>query len=483
RVVSLAAGADGVLWLGTFDEGLMRYDRRRGACRAYTQEQGLAHTDVGGIFLDEAGRLWLTTSNGLSRFDPVREAFTRFTEEDGLPSNTFRYPARHRNAAGELLLGGTRGFTIFRPDAVPADTTPPRVAITRLLVDGQPYPLVREGDGFRPIRLRYGQNDLAFEYAALDLRAPGRTRYRVRLEGADTTWRYVGAQAADRYPRLAPGHYAFGVEGTNADGYWSTAPTALAFIIRPPLWQTWYFWGLVAVLVGAVVAAGYQYRIRQIRRVAETRQRIADDLHDDIGSKISTVALRLALAARNPALPEEERADLDGLARASRDVVGGVRDAVWFADGSNDDLAALVARMEQTAQEMLSGRPYSFDRPDVLAPSLLTMAVRHELFLLFKEAVHNAVKYGEPPVGVRVGLDERRFQFSITDAGPGFDPGAVKRGRGLSTMARRAAALGGELRVDSTPGGRTSVSFVLPSRKHPGRWAAVRSLLRRPPGR
>ena len=368
---ALAPAPDDLLWVGAVRDGLFRYERSTGACRRVAPDDGLP-TDIVALFVDDHRRVWMSTqTRGLARYDPETETFTRFSTTDGLQGETFYVPARHQSPSGRLYFGGANGFNAFHPDSVFIDTTSPPVVLTRLLVDGKPYPLVHDGDGYQSLSLRHDQRDLAFEFAALDLRAPEKNRYRVQLDGAEDAPRYIGHQTSERYPFLSPGRYTFRVTGTNADGVWNPVGAALTFTIRPPLWQTWYFWTLAAAAVLGLVVAAYQFRIRQLLRLEHTRRRIADDLHDDIGSKIGSVALRLDLAGRNPALPDTERARLADLSGAARGVVADLRDAVWFVDASNDDLPALVARLEQFAETLLRGRPYRFERPDTLPPSLL----------------------------------------------------------------------------------------------------------------
>lgn len=458
---ALAPAPDGPLWVGAAREGLFRYDRRTGACRRVVPDDGLP-TDVVALFVDDHRRVWMSTqTRGLARYDPETDTFTRFSTEDGLHSESFFVPARHQSHSGRLLFGGPGGFVAFHPDSLFIDTTPPPVVLTRVLVDGEPYPLVRDDDVYRPLTLRHDQRDLAFEFAALALRAPEKNRYRVQLDGAEDTPRYIGPQTSERYPFLPPGRYTFRVSGTNADGVWNPEGAALAVTIRPPLWRTWYFWTLIAAAVLGLVVAAYQYRIRQLLRLEHTRRRIADDLHDDIGSKIGSVALRLDLAGRNPDLPDAERARLTELSDAARGVVGDLRDAVWFVDAAHDDLPALVARLEQFAQTILRGRPLRFGRPDTLPPVALDMDTRRHLYLLAKEALHNAARHSTGPVEVHVAYDAPRLRITVADAGPGFDPQSDTAGRGLRTMRARADALGGTLAVESAPDAGTTVRLSL----------------------
>jgi signal transduction histidine kinase/ligand-binding sensor domain-containing protein len=463
RVVSLAPGPGDVLWLGTFDRGLFRYDRLAGACRQFTRGDGLAWDDVGSIHLDERGRLWMPSSNGLSLYDPASGVFTRFTREDGLQDNVFHYAAHARLSDGSLALGGANGLNVFHPLRVRVDTEPPPMVLTRLLINGRPHTLERDGrGGFRPLRLPFNANDLQFEYAALDLRQPGKNAYRVRLEGAEAAWRPVGPETTARYPFLPPGRYTFHVVGASRDGYWAEAGVAVPFHIRPPWWRTWTFWTLLGLAALGLVAGAYQYRIRQILRLERTRRRIADDLHDDIGSKISTVALRLDLVGRSPGITEAERRQIEELAGSARRVVDELRDAIWIVDAAHDDLPALVARMEQFAEQMLRGRSWTFHAPTDLPPVALPMEARRHLYLLFKEALHNAVRHGQPEhVDIRLACAAGRLSLTLADDGAGFDPAEVRRGRGLTTLASRAEALGGDLSLDSAPGRGTVLRLEL----------------------
>jgi len=466
RLLALAAGPGALLWIGTLGDGLLRYDRRTGACTAFTPADGLASPDVASVYLDARRRVWMSTrTGGLALFDPARRTFTRFSAADGLQSNVFFFPAHHQSADGELFFGGPEGFNAFHPERVRVDTTRPPVVLTRVLVEGEPYPLRRAGGGFRPIRLPYDRHDLTFEFASLDLRNPEKNRYRVRLAGADAAPRELGDRPDVRYPFLPPGHYTLSVEGTNADGYWSPTSATLAFVIRPPYWQTWYFWTLIGLGVLGLVAGAYQYRIRQLLRVERTRRQIAADLHDDAGSALGSIALRIDLEAMDPARTPEERGRLRELSRAVRSTTGALRDTVWLVKAANDSLPALVARMESFAGEILRGRPYRVTRPDTLPTLPISMERRRDLFFLYKEALHNAAKYGGPPVDVHVAYEGNaqrgRLRFSVADAGPGFDPGAPYHGNGLDTMRGRAEALGGTLRVESAPGQGTTVALVV----------------------
>ena len=246
---------------------------------------------------------------------------------------------------------------------------------------------------------------------------------------------------------------------TNRDGYWSE-PLALPVRIRPPFWQTVPFWLLIVGLVGALGYTAHRYRIAQIQRVERTRRRIADDLHDDIGSKISSVALRLDMAGRSAALPEAERQRLATLSATARSVVGDLRDTVWIVDAGHDDLASVISRMEQFAVATLEGRG-SVRAPEAVEPRPLAMEPRRDLYLLFTEALHNAVRHADAShIEVEIQASGGRVGFTVEDDGRGFDPASGSAGRGLTTMRQRADALGGALAWAPREGGGTVVTFT-----------------------
>jgi ligand-binding sensor domain-containing protein/signal transduction histidine kinase len=457
RIVSIYPASDGTLWLGTFDKGLVRFDAGQDTCQIFSTDDGLAGMDVGAVVPDARGRLWLPTSDGLSLIDTTRDVITTFTMDDGLHNHRFAYLASQRATPGFLFLGGSDGIDVFDPNRVELRTDPSPVALTGLRVDNEPIPLPQAGDGFAPVTLDYDRNDISIDFATLDLRRPDQNRYKVRLRDGQP-WTELGTQAEARFFSLSPGRYTIQVAGSNSDGYWNLEGIRIPIQIAPPFWKAWWFWTIVGIVGASVMAAGYQYRLRQLLRVEQTRQRIADDLHDDIGSKISNVALRLDLAGRNSTLATHERQRLTDLSQTAREVVDDLRDTVWIVDTEHDQLPALIARMEQFADQMLREKSYTFQCPDDIPSVPLDMEWRRHIYLFFKEALHNAVRHGQPnTLSIHVGYAANLLSLRIYDDGIGFNPEGVERGRGLMTMRKRADVIGGAFSLDTAPGRGTFV--------------------------
>ncbi len=174
------------------------------------------------------------------------------------------------------------------------------------------------------------------------------------------------------------------------------------------------------------------------------------------------MALRLDMVGRSDAMPEAARDALTLLSSTARSVVGDLRDTVWLVDADHDDLASVLSRMEQFAVATLGGRGH-VEAPAHVPTRTLSMEARRDLYLLFTEALHNAVRHGDADrVVVRIEAGPGRVGFAVEDDGVGFDPAEVERGRGLTTMARRAQALGGDVTWSAREGGGTVVRFQAP---------------------
>lgn len=461
-IISIASTSDGIVWMGTYGSGLLQFDLVKGTCRNYAPPDGLAYSDVAMILVDNQERLWLSTSNGLTLLDRQTRALSTFSVEDGLQSNVFHYNVGFRASNGELFFGGTNGFNVIRPDTVSINRSVPRVVLTSFLVQGKPHPLPR-GSSHDWISLDYRQNDLAFEFAALDLWQPHKNRFKVILEGAEDNWRPISGKPEIRYPALAPGRFTFRVVGSNNDGYWNLKGADVRIEIQPPYWQRWWFRISSGLFVLAIIVGGYQYRIHQLLQIERTRQGIADDLHDDLGSKFSSIALQLDVDARKAELPDESRRRLRELSQLARDAVDDLRDTVWIIDSANDDLMDLVVRMEQLSAQVFVGRELKFERSSAVPDCVVAMPWRRHVFLTFKEAIHNAVIHSEAKqFEVLVACDIRSITWSVSDNGVGFNIGGTHSGRGLQSMRRRANLLKGEMEVRSSPGMGTSVRFSAP---------------------
>jgi ligand-binding sensor domain-containing protein/signal transduction histidine kinase len=254
----------GIVWLGAYGGGLIRFDPQRNSFSQYREKDGLSNDVVYGILEDGAGSLWLSTNQGITRFNPVTETFRVYTTLDGMQSNEFNSGAFFKNAQGEMYFGGVDGITIFHPDSIVDLVTHLPVVITAVKKFDRTMMLdVCEND---QIEVTYKDKYLTFEYAALNYLNPHRNQYAYMLEGFDDSWVMAGDRRFATYTNLSPGAYTFRVRSTNHQQYWGRDSGAIAVVVTPPFWQTWWFI-LLSICAGLGIALGVHRR-----RVAHIQQ-------------------------------------------------------------------------------------------------------------------------------------------------------------------------------------------------------------------
>ena len=264
--------AEGGIWIGTWGSGLDRFNRMAQTFSHYTEEDGLPNNVIYGIEADSAGFLWLSTNRGLSKFDPRTETFRNYDVSNGLQDNEFNVGAHFRSESGEIFFGGIHGFNAFYPEQVSENPHVPPIAITAFNKFNQ---TVRQdlAAGER-IQLSYRDNFISLEFAALDYTAPQKNQYAYMLEGQDQDWVYAGTRRHADYTNLRGGNYVFRVKGSNSDGVWNEEGVAIYLAVAPPIWETGWFRGLVALLLVGSVVAGYRLRVRSV----EARSRELESL-------------------------------------------------------------------------------------------------------------------------------------------------------------------------------------------------------------
>jgi ligand-binding sensor domain-containing protein/signal transduction histidine kinase len=467
RVAALYRDRAGTLWVAAGRDGLTRVeDEASGAPRATRAQPdaGRVQTVTGDVF----GRLYLGTDSGVDRLDPRTGRLRHFGTVDGLAA--VEITCAFVDAQGRQWFGTRDGLSMLEPrEDPPAEA--PEVRVRALRVAGAARPLSALGET-RVSGLTLGDDEaqIEIEYAALGLRMGERLRYRYRLEGADAGFAPATLQRTVNYARLAPGRYRFVVEAASSDG--AVGPSAsVEFRVLPPFWMRASFLA-PAVLAAALLAYGaFRYRLRALLEVERVRTSIATDLHDDIGSSLSKIAI-LSEVARRDGGPGSSR-HLGTIADISRELVDSMSDIVWAVNPRRDSLLDLTQRMRAFATELFSAQGVSlqFEAPADGAALRVPTGLRRQVFLVFKEAVTNAASHS----GCRraqVALTVAQGTLSLTVADDGRGLGAPNGdGHGLATMAARARALRGELAVESSPGAGTRVVLRAPLARRPWLWS------------
>ncbi|SFB79577.1 Two component regulator propeller [Parapedobacter composti] len=266
-------GGQDSLWIGTEGGGLLHFAKETGVYTSYTVGNGLPDNVMLNVLEDDSGNFWIATFNGIAKFNPQTKAVRNFYQSDGLQSNQFNYNAALRLQTGEFLFGGIHGFNRFFPDSINAASAMPRLVLTDLRINNQPYNLssrIADTISLRNLErlvLPYDEAVISIGFSALEYSSPDKIRYAYFLEGWDKSWNEVGTQRTAHYSRLEPGGYTLHIRSTNADGEWNTEGRMVAIEVLPPWWRTTWAYGLYLLIV---LGMGYTY-LYYVRRQTALR--------------------------------------------------------------------------------------------------------------------------------------------------------------------------------------------------------------------
>lgn len=466
-IMNILLDRSGRIWLASARSGLLRIDdpgAEHPTFINYTTAQGLSSNNATVIVDDLSGRIYVGGGHGLDVLDPSTGGFKHFSTVDGLASGVFR--GAFRDKEGSLWFGMSNGLSKLVASA--KDQIPPaRVMISALRVAGAPRPVSALAETEMALEdLAANENQLQIDFIAISFAVGEVLRYQYKLEGADTDWSAPSELRTVNYANLAPGRYEFLVRALNSDGTASTKPASLTFRILRPLWQRWWFIGLVALACASGVFMAYRYRVTRLLQMVNMRTRIASDLHDDIGANLTRISLLSEVAKQNlGAANGSDDSPLMSISRIARESVGSMSDIVWAIDPDRDSLLDLTRRMRRHADEVFTLRDIelNFRAPDAKESLRLGVDVRRNLLLIFKEAVNNAARHSQcTRVNIDLLLQPSKLLLEIIDNGAGFDQSIEGEGHGLRSMKRRAAALGGTLVIDSRSGIQTIIRVSVP---------------------
>ena len=457
-------------WIGTNGGGLNKFEIATGNCKIYSEEDGLPNNVVYGILNDGAGNLWMSTNKGLSCFTVQQASFRNFTTEDGLPGNEFNGGQYYKRFNGDMIFGGVNGITWFNPAAVLAATLQPnKIVITSLSIFNKPIDFKKDsGIINKPIQyvqtiiLPHEKNMFSIEFALLQYTKADKKQYKYKLDGFNKDWIDNGSSNSVIFTNLEPRTYTLHIIGCNSDGVWTKDGESLKIIILPAWYQTWWFRLLILLTVAGGLYAIYKYRLKQQVKLISMRNKIASDLHDEIGSTLSSISVYSDIIEQKTQ-DDEMQQIAERISNSSRNTLTAMSDIVWSINPKNDQFDNIILRMKTFSHEILQAKncQLHFEAEDVLNNLKLHMNERKNFYLIFKEALNNTVKYASAKnVFISLALKNNKIFFSLKDDGIGFDINDHKEGNGLENMQRRAKDLKGELSVISQQGKGTKVELI-----------------------
>jgi anti-sigma regulatory factor (Ser/Thr protein kinase) len=472
------------LWVGTEGGGLNKFDIRYKTFIRFDTEDGLPNNVIYAIQSDSRNNLWISTNNGICHFNTKTLAIRNFTKADGLVSNEFNRFEFSKAADGTLYFGSPEGVNYFHPEDFYSVAAPSKVVINKLAllnkaVVFQHQQTTPEHKEFKlPAPIEYCK-DLVFNYdhrmitlgfTVLDFTVPEQNHFKYMLEGFDEDWIDVGTKNEATYTNLSPGNYTFKVMGCNSNNVWSE-PTKLYISVLPPWWATWWFRTIALVAFASFLYGLYRYRMSHLIGMERMRNRIAQDLHDEIGSTLSSISLYSAVMQKTSIkLPQKTSDILSKIINSTSEIMEKMNDMVWTIKSDNDNFNQVVNRMRAFAVNMTETKNIAlhFSAEESTEYLKLDMDKRKNIYLIFKEAVNNATKYSKcKNLYIRIYKNADNLKLEIIDDGVGFDfknksdNSDLLGGNGLKNIKYRAKELKANLEISSVAETGTTILLTI----------------------
>ena len=457
----------GQIYLATYNGGLNIFNKNTGRFKKITTREGLPSNCIQGIVKDDFHNLWITTSNGLCRYNPNTHTVINITDVNVISGN--RYPSNRvfKAADGRIVIPtANRKLVFIDPSLWNTHKQPPDVVLTDFREFSNtvnPDPVVQQDQA---IRLTYNQNFISFYFTSLEYLHAASTCYYYKLQGVDSNWVNNKHQGFASYTNLDPGDYVFSVKAVNDEGAESRHITRIALHISKPFWARSWFIAMAAALVFCLVYILYRYRLHQAIKFFRLRNKISTDLHDDIGSTLSSINIYSEVARQK--IKSRDGSDitpiLTRITESSANVMENMQNIVWAINPKNDELENILVHMQVFATQVLEPKNIRvvFKTGVNSDHARLDMEKRRDLFLLFKEAINNIARHANAATAtIFLGREGKQLMLHIEDDGTGFDTGKASSGNGLKNMTARAAQMGGTISIVSGNGEGTAVHVTL----------------------
>ena len=450
------------LWIASTEDGLSVIDDPSApTIRNYRRDGIIPTSEVWCITEDLQGRIYAGSSRGVDRLNAEGGGVVHYSAADGLTSGDIRSAVRDRN--GALWFASANGVSRFMPEWADTLALLPRTRITAIRIAGAPVAISEfGGTEFGPLTVSSKENSLEVDFASSDYQSVADVPHEFRLH-PDRPWQSTNLGRIIRLNDLSPSSYDLQVR-SRMPGSGSGNVCHVRFDVVRPTWQQWWFQLICVSFAAAGTWALHLNRVNKRLALERIRTQIAADLHDDIGASLSRIyILGEAMRARLGDARSGGEEMLNEIVGSSQRLIGEMDDIVWSMNPRRDSFADFISRLRAFGSDILErhGVEWLVETPEMMEYQM-PPDVRRQLYLLFKEGIHNIRKYSRAHrASLSFRLEKGLLLGELSDDGSGMTPDA-KNGNGLSSMHARAERIGGRLKITTEPGSGTRLRLSIP---------------------
>ncbi len=447
------------LWVSTFGGGLHYYNLTSNKFIHIENSPNLSE----GIETDSEESVWGISNGNMYRYNPVDKRIQFYTLPDINKSGGVK-GLIYKDKNGEMLVGGMGYFISFNPLAIKANQLSNQLYFTDFKIFNTSFANLLEK---KSIQLTHQQTYFSFEFSVPEFSSNQPVEYYCMMEGEDKSWISLGSRNYIEYSNLAGGQYNFKVKAI-LQGSGKQLDASIQINIIPPFWKRTWFFVLSLFSIALVIYLVYRYRINELMKRHSMRNKIAQDLHDSMGSTLSSISVysQVAKIYQEQTRPAELNEVLEKISETSTGMISDMNDIVWSLQPANDDIGKIINRMESFAKPLCvaSNIKFHLQFPPALTGVNLPMDIRKNFYLIFKEAINNAVKYsGASAIEVNIEMKNNEISMLIKDNGIGFNqPKSVSGGNGLKNMQRRTEEMHGIWKLNSNQGVAIYITIPIP---------------------
>ena len=447
---------NGLIWIGTRENGIIGYKLESGHLNKLFQfdaGSGLTDNFATTLACDSSNNIIVGTQTGLDRI--VFNSNSYRVENLGKSSNIFAFISQAWADAKQAYAFTSTGTLLQLSAAQKANRNNiPQLLLEEMKVNAQTVSTEKQ-------KFRYKENNISFFMAAPSFIDEKEVAFSYLLQGSrNKQWSDTTAtNSVINLTNLSAGEYILKVKAFFPSTTYSPSEFSYAFEVTPPWWQTWWFISSVVILLADFLFFLYGYRVRQALKLERLRQKISTDLHDDIGSTLSSISILSDLASKEKD-QNQTGTMMQEIKYNSVSLMEKMDDIVWSINPQNDSIENLMIRIKRFASKLLEAKEidYTIDIDSSINKVKLNMEARQHIYLIMKEAINNQVKYSNCSSSyIGVNYEHNLLKIEISDNGKGFNQNNFRPGNGIISMKKRAEAVGGEIKIMTEPGQGTKI--------------------------